>query len=237
MPQSGENSAISDEEKKTLHECKWKDCKKEHERAIQYSENGTVDRNGSYATDWVNAGLEPWILYGPGTKSGATLTDYRQETPKAKYAINAAAMNHPAYHTQKHHLISINLFKNVTKLSHNAKLIDYDVNHKNNGICLPTYIADIIQHDLQCHRGNHPSNLYNSKIAPHLKRIQNLCIKYCTGDLSCDTSSQKVLMEDLNNLSRRIETMVKTWKWLLRKNALQERIQSQAMLNQRNLQN
>src|SRR6267378_7555817 len=153
--------------------CKWEVCKKSHKSTINYPGGGTVARNSTYENDWVQAGLEPWEPNGTGKKSFATtdssqrLKDYRKETPKAKYAIGASRMQDPEYHTQKHHLISVNLFKGVKKLSKDAKLIGYDVNHKNNGVCLPTYVLDIVRHDLQCHRGSHPNNFYNSKIKPN----------------------------------------------------------------------
>jgi len=228
---------ISGQDNKPKHKCDWKDCSETHEKKISYPEGGTVSRNSSYEKDWVSAKLEPWEKYGPGLNSKATLSDYSAETPKAKYRFNAAAMNHPAYHTQKHHLISVNLFGNVTKLSHDAKLIGYDVNHKNNGICLPTYVIDIIQHDLQCHRGSHPNNLYNSKITPLLRNLEKICIRYCKVDSSCDAEPQKNLTDDLNALSRRIEMQIKTWKWLLRKDAINERQKSNDLYKQNSSNN
>lgn len=216
------------EDEPELFQCEWKDCpeKKVHRKKPDYPGGGTVARNSSYSSNWVSAGLEPWVKYGPGKDSKATLIDYRGETKKAAYAVTAAALEHPEYHTQKHHLISVNLFKNVSKLSHDAKLVGYDVNHKNNGICLPTYKIDIIRHDLQAHRGSHPNNHYNLKIEPLLEKLEEACIKYCELDIDGDTESQKELVEDLNRLSRRIEVQIKAWKWLLRKEATTERAES-----------
>jgi hypothetical protein len=140
---------------------------------------------------------------------------------------------HPAYHTQKHHLISVNLFDNVPKLSHDAKLIGYDVNHKNNGVCLPSYVADIVQHDLQCHRGSHPNNEYNVHITPLLREIENRCVTYCESDKAGEVAGQHKLMGDLNRLSRRIEGNIRTWKWLLRSDAKNERKQAADALAER----
>jgi hypothetical protein len=233
MTQVGEAIAIEVDvvENVQTHDCEWKECKKNHEKAITYPKGGTVERNGTYASDW--AAIEPWKLYGDGTDSKATLSDYRGETPGAAYAATAAAMTHPAYHTQKHHLISVKLFKDVKKLSHNAELIKYDVNDKANGVCLPSYVVDIVRHDLQCHRGSHRNDLYYDKITPLLKRIEDNCVKYCEADLDCDTTPQKELIADLERLSARTLSQVRAWKWLLRSNALAERLESRQKLASR----
>lgn len=230
MTEIGESIAIpgmpSSDKETPLVQCDWKNCNKAHEKKPGYPKGGTVERNGSYESDWVKAKLEPWDVYGAGKDSRATLEDYREETPAAKYAVTAAAMTHPEYHTQKHHLISVNLFDSVKDLSKNAELIGYDVNHKNNGICLPSYIVDIVRHDLQCHRGSHPKALYNDKIKPLLANMERKSLEYCKMDSDGDGESQAMLMDELNKLSQFIELRVKNWMWLLRKNALKERVQS-----------
>ena len=222
--------APSTDAKKTLVKCEWKDCKTTHENKPSYANDGVLTRSSGFAGTWVAAGLEPWVKYGPGTDSHATLEDYRQETPKAQYAAAAAAMKHPTYHTQKHHLISINLFKARPKLKHDAGLIGYDVNDVANGVCLPTYEVDIVQHDLQAHRGSHPNNLYNAKIAPLLKDIEEACVRYCESDTSGEVSRQKALTGDLERLSRKIEGRIRAWKWLLRTEAPAERSKAFARL-------
>lgn len=238
MTEIGESVAVpgmpSNEQEEKLTRCEWKTCNENHESELKYPKDGDVSRNSSYESDWVSAKLEPWDLYGAGTNSRATLEEYREETPAAKYAATAAAMKHPEYHTQKHHLISVNLFGGVGKLAKNAELIGYDVNHKNNGICLPSYIIDIVQHDLQCHRGSHPKALYNDKINPLLKRLQSRCLNYCELDINGNLESQKKLIDDLNRLSRRIEGKIKSWDWLLRKNAKKERVESNERYNNLN---
>jgi hypothetical protein len=178
----------------------------------------------------VAANLEPWVKYGDGIDSKATMHDFVAETPKAAYASTAAALKHPQYHTQKHHLISVNLFGDVPDLSDNAKLIGYDVNHKNNGVCLPTYVVDIVRHDLQCHRGSHPNNLYNVHISPLLSDEEQKCVEYCHADFDGKMDTQMSLIKRLNQISRRIESKVKSWQWLLRTEALSERQDSQAKL-------
>ena len=231
MSELGEGVAVAQIKEVQMQQCDWKKCKKTHEKSVTYPNNGKVERNGTYESDWVKAGLEPWELHGPGTDSKATLKDYQDETRAAKYAKTAAKIQHPAYHTQKHHLISVNLLSNVSKLGHNAKLIGYDVNHKNNGICLPSYTLDIVQHNLQCHRGSHPKALYNDKIDPLLRNLETRSLSYCELDIEGKVTMQKRLMDDLNGMSRRIETKIKEWKWLLRKDALAEREQSFARLS------
>lgn len=230
MAEMGERSAAAQDKEVQTHKCDWKKCKKTHEKEVSYPKTGKVDRNGTYESDWVKSGLEPWELHGPGNDSKATLNEYRAETPAAKYATIAAQMRHPEYHTQKHHLISVNLFSNVSILSHNAELIGYDVNHKNNGICMPSYVLDIVQHDLQCHRGSHPKALYNDKIDPLLRGLESRSLSYCKLDIQGESTMQTQLIDDLNDISRRAETMLKGWKWFLRKDALAERERSYARL-------
>jgi hypothetical protein len=210
--------------------CEWKNCKANHSEKPKYPANGTVDRNTSYATEWVSAKLEPWEKYGAGQPSHATLADYRNEVPSAAYAVSAAALQHPEYHTQKHHLLSVKLFSNVADLSHDAKLAGYDVNSANNGVCLPSFVVDIVRHDLQCHRGNHPNDLYYDKIRPLLREIEDRCVKYCQADLVGESVRQLSVVDDLDRLSERAERQLKNWRWLLRTNALAERIESRSRL-------
>ena len=221
------------EEDQNKISCEWKNCKVNHTKKPEYPKNGNTERNSSYNEDWVKAGLEPWEKYGSGTDSQATLNDYKDETPNASYTKPAASLTYPAYHTQKHHLISVKLFKNVKDLDHDAKLIGYDVNHKKNGICLPSYVVDIVQHDLQCHRGNHPNDFYYVNIVPLLAEAEKRCIKYCHSDISGRVENQKNLINDLNNISQRVESKIKNWKWLLRSEATNERKESRYQLANR----
>lgn len=237
MPEFNEKVAsfvlVSD----TLVKCEWHDCHTTHQRKPTYPKGGKVTRTNGYAQNWIAANLEPWKLRGPGKNPRATLPDFRNETPKAISAAIAAGKVHPEYLTQKHHLISINLFKDVTKLSKDAELIGYDANHKNNGMCLPNYVVDIVQHDLQCHRGSHTNALYNDKIKPMLRNLEKKSIHYCVMDVIGDASTQMTLMDDLNLISRRIEGKIKNWTFLLRKNALKERLESNSRFEQINTGN
>lgn len=208
--------------------CDWKKCKTNHTQDISYPAGGTVDKSGGYADDWVGANLEPWKKYGDGCDSLARRPDFLAETPGASYVATASALKHPAYHTQKHHLVSVKLFKDVPDLGHNGKLVDYDVNHKNNGVCLPSYVVDIVRHDLQCHRGNHPNSLYYDHVRPLLIALEERCIQYCHSDFDGDMTSQKTLVDGIDRLSRRTELQILAWRWLLRSDAAQERIDSKA---------
>lgn len=228
MTQVGEGIAVAVGNQTNTVDCVWKDCKKNHTKSVNYPKGGKVTRNGTYEANWVSAGLEPWVLKGPGKNSKSSLAEYRTETPAAAYAVTAAALSYPEYHTQKHHLLSVNFFDGVKKLAHNAELVGYDVNHKNNGICLPSYVIDIVQHDLQCHRGSHPKALYNDKVKALLTNLELRCIKYCEMENEGGVDNQKQLINDLNTLSERVASKITTWKWLLRSNALAERVSSQA---------
>lgn len=235
MTEAGELTARAGRRKKRdddpkLVSCSWKDCKKTHVKKPSYPDDGVLTRSSDFAKKWVAAGLEPWERWGDGENSFATLSEYRLETPKAAYAFTAAALKHPAYHTQKHHLISIKLFKNVPKLKHDAKLIGYDVNGVSNGICLPTYEIDIVQHDLQAHRGSHPNNLYNSKLQPLLKKAEEACVKYCETDPQGELESQMRLLGKLERIARTTESRIRTWTWLLRSDARAERARARARL-------
>jgi hypothetical protein len=210
--------------------CDWQDCLSNHAQKVPYPGGGKLDRSSGFAAAWVSAGLEPWVKYGDGIDSMPSAADYRAETKGASYVSTAAAMKFPEYHTQKHHLISINLFKNVAKLKHNATLISYDVNAPANGVCLPSFTLDIVRHDLQAHRGSHPNNLYNSKIQPLLEDLEQRSAKYCEPDREGECELQKQLLGDLDRLSRKVEARIHAWDWLLRSDALAERSDAYARL-------
>lgn len=210
-----------------LVKCDWMDCKTTHKKKPVYPKGGTVKKNTTYAATWVAAGLEPWKINGPGKNPRATMPDYLAETPGANYVSTAAALKHPEYHTQKHHLISASLFKDVSKLSHDAELVGYDVNHKKNGMCLPTYTLDIVQHGLQCHRGGHPGIYYES-VGKLLKNLQTECVKFCEMDINGDSSLQLTLLDQLNRISERIRGKILSWdkQYLVRASAILDRDES-----------
>jgi hypothetical protein len=218
----------SDEVPKGSEKCEWKNCKSNHTQKISYPGGGTVEKSNTYAAKWVAANLEPWQKYGAGQDSLAKKADYRDEVKSADYVNIAATLAHPAYHTQKHHLISAKLFNSVPDLTHNGKLISYDVNHVKNGACYPTFVADIVRHDLQCHRGNHTNDHYYSNIDPLMSDLEVQCLTYCNADFNGDKTSQIKLIKELNKLSEKCEKRIKTWTWLLRSNALDERKKSKS---------
>ncbi|WP_298776495.1 AHH domain-containing protein [uncultured Shewanella sp.] len=221
LKENKQNNKHKEDEDKT-HKCDWKDCKGKHKKPIHYPNNGVIKRDNVFAKKWVKAGLEPWVIYGAGKDTKATKEEYQSITKKMSDVNKAVNMQHPEYPTQKHHLISIKLFNNVLKLKHNAKLAGYDVNHHKNGICLPAFKFDIAQHDLQCHRGNHSNDHYYDKIAPYLKDIEKEIKKSCKNKNDYKQQSQEVISE-LNELSNDIKKNIISWKYLLRKKALEER--------------
>ena len=230
----GTSTGKTDEKENKKYKCDWKDCKGNHEKKVNYPGNGTVKRSNTFKNHWIEAGLEPWILNGPGKNSHATLADYKEEAENASYLVTAAAMMYPEYHTQKHHLISVNHFSSFSALKKNIELIGYDVNHKNNGICLPSFRADIVQHNLQCHRGRHPKSLYDDKVIPLLKKLEQKSKSLCDDDKKGTGESQKELINRLNRTSQLIEQRIKDWKYLLRSDALNEKKLSEERLKNLN---
>ena len=212
-----------------LFACEWKDCKVNHTSKPAYPSDGRVTRSSSYERDWAKT-EEPWLLYGPGTDSRATLEEYRAETPKAKYATVAAGMEHPEYHTQKHHLVSVSLFSSFARIRHNAVLVSYDVNAKRNGMCFPSYVLDIVQHDLQCHRGPHPKALYFDKIRGLLRELERSCASFCHSDAVGSAQTQAQLVAELDLIADRTRTQLRAWNWLLRGEAHEERRRSRDRL-------
>ncbi|MBN1961017.1 MAG: AHH domain-containing protein [Deltaproteobacteria bacterium] len=132
----------------------------------------------------------------------------------------------PTYMTEKHHAVSVKLFSNYSDLTHNAKLIGYNVNDKENGICLPCFIADIVRHDLQCHRSHHPP-AYNNRVSELLEELEQKSLTYCS------KNKQVVLKQKLENIARRTMTNIENWVpgWYLRSNAQKEREDSYANAN------
>ncbi len=53
------------------------------------------------------------------------------------------------YVTNNYHLIPIAAIEKFSKLSHNAKLIGFDINDGKYGICLPYFITDIFKKVIQ----------------------------------------------------------------------------------------
>jgi hypothetical protein len=208
-----------------LVDCEWKNCRKNHSTKPNYPNDGVVGYNNSYAEDWVNAGLEPWVRYKNGKDAKGTAKEYKKES--SRFADKASSLKYPQYHTHKHHLIPVKSIDKFNTLKHNAKLIGYDINHPNNGACLPTYQIDIVQHDLQRHRGSHPKK-YKKAVAKLLRSVEKMSSKYCILDSNGEKKQQLRLISDLNRKSKHIYELIKSWQLLVHKKALIYRARSQA---------
>ncbi len=103
------------------------------------------------------------------------------------------------------------------KLSHNAKLIGFNINDGKYGICLPYFITDIFKHDLQSHKTNHPN--YSMKVEDELEVIQEQCLTFCKNN------KQSSLERELTDLTDDLREYIANWDiaWLLRKSAIKDR--------------
>lgn len=206
--------------------CKWKGCRKTHSKEPDYPDDGDLERAGTETLNKAWQDIEPWRLWGDGNDTKVTRAEYKDETKNANYVDNAASMIHPKYHTQKHHLLSVKRFDNFPDLKLNAKLVSYDLNHKNNGACLPTYTLDIARHDLQRHRGSHSTKEYYSIVDELLRGVEKRCTRRCVTDINGESELQKELVSDLDRKSKRMYALIKTWKVLLNKKGLEYRKKS-----------
>lgn len=229
-----------EEKEKKKFKCDWKNCEGGHKTNInkKYSRNGSINKGKStsgeeYENEWVSVGLEPWVKNGGyGADPMMTREDYEAEFPKGVKPRTAGlidkAMKSPKkYVTQKHHIISVGLFKNFSNLSNNAELIGWNVNDKTNGICLPYFTGDIVRHDLQCHRGQHPA-LYNKNLSAMLRKLEKKCLKYCN-------NNQRELVSKLDMYSKRVEGHILNWTegWFIRASAEKERALSYDILDKK----
>lgn len=224
------NNNKSEEDDEKTYKCDWKNCKGKHKKPIDYAKNPAnpkdsknLERSNNYSDKWVKAGLDPWVIHGAGMNTKATREEYLSETKKIDDVNKAVNMKHPEYPTQKHHLISVNLFSRVPKLKHNAILSGYDVNHPNNGICLPAFRFDISQHDLQCHRGPHSKSLYNDKIEVFLRDLEKDTVSICSKSNENNKNHHNILTKELNDLSDLIKKRINKWQYLLRTKAKEDR--------------
>lgn len=176
---------------KERFECDWMDCKS-HDTDINpiYPRDGEpCDKSTTYSKKWVKAGLEPWVLRGHtgrDIKSKVTWDMYwalgKGIGKKPKSAVvrdDWELVQKDLYSTQKHHLISVHLMPSYEKLSHNAKLVGYNINSKENGICLPYYQMDMVKHDLPAHRGSHAEEYYDKHVKKYLEELELEIISYC----------------------------------------------------------
>lgn len=209
--------------------CQWQDCKTKHDKPIKYVNNGRTTRRLGFNKQWENEQLQPWLLQGAGQALPTPFHDPKHDawelgfkgfiSPISRQRMKQSATNPSAgspYPVQAHHLIPVSIFSQTPKLKKNIELIGWDVNDKENGLFLPVFAPDMLRHDLQMHRGPHPSN-YKELIQSELIEIEDECLNHCK------TGNQKQLIKRLNKLSNRINLKVKNWdpKYLLREDSLQ----------------
>jgi len=215
------------EEKEKLFKCEWKNCQGKHTSDVNdsYPKNGSVKRGktssgNDYSSDWVSKGLEPWAQGKQKHDPKATFDDYKNDLqrvgtikPKNKSSIdsNLKLIKAGKYKTEKHHIISIHLFDNLSSLAHNCKLIGYNVNDFKNGICLPYFVPDIVRHDRQAHRSSHPP-AYDKNAMKLLENLQTRAEDFCSAEL------QEKLVRAMNKTSDRIRDHIINWDkgWTLR---------------------
>jgi hypothetical protein len=204
------------------YKCDWKNCKGGHKKKIKYPNNGRTAKNSTYSDDWKAKGLEPWDLYGASNVTSESYEDYANEltsinkTAKGHIEFSMSESGH--YTTQKHHIIPAGVADKFTILKKNIKLVGWDINDKENGLCLPFFVNDIKRHGLQCHRGGHPKK-YNKVVADILESIED------DSKNLCSTENHKALLKDLELSSQQIKKKILSWSnsFLLRSTAKQEK--------------
>jgi hypothetical protein len=236
-----------EEEEEKLYTCEWKDCEGNHTSDINkdYPRDAVLKRGKAksgeeYADEWINNGLEPWVVnksqkHDPNADWDVYKDDLQPKDPvkdQNKYFIdlNVELSKKGQYVTQKHHLISQHFFTSSTfaDLAKNCELIGYNINEKENGICLPYFVPDIVRHDLQCHRGHHGFTQYNDNVGILLTDTQKDSIELC------GTDNQEELITSLNELSEKIKSHILKWNvgWEVRSKAHKNRSEAYARINQ-----
>jgi len=162
----------------------------------------------------------PWDLLGPGKPLpdifrdpkykawelgyGKTALPFSDDT-KTKIAVSIANPNAgDAYPVQVHHLIPVSSFGTSKNLDNNACLLNLNINDANNCILLPELSADVHRHDLQIHRGSHPTD-YKKTVDQLFNNIEK---KMC---FLLSIRQKKKLIQDLNKLSNDIEKAIRLW--------------------------
>ncbi|PYF79196.1 HNH/ENDO VII superfamily nuclease [Marinomonas alcarazii] len=211
--------------------CQWQDCKTKHDKTIKYVNNGRTTRRLGFNKQWKNEQLQPWLSRGAGQALPAPFHDPKHSawelgfkgfiSPLSRQRMKQSAANPSAsspYPVQGHHLIPVSVFGSTQfkKLRKNIRLIGWDVNDSENGIFLPVFAPDMLRHDLQIHRGPHPSN-YKELIQSELIEIEGECLNHCKN------GNQKQLIKELHDLSEEIKGYIEDWdpKYLLREDSLQ----------------
>lgn len=146
-------------------DCGWKDKCQKHQRAISYPNGGVLERGD--LSGWPH----PSSL---GLKENSTKINDTHTTQKL-FGQQVTAQN---YRFQRHHVIPVEVFKNISDLKTNLGLLGYNINiHSENGICLPFRPQDLVWHHLQFHRGSHPA--YTTIVQSKVQKIMNECGQYC----------------------------------------------------------
>jgi hypothetical protein len=235
MTQVGEGVAVMlmlPESTSTIYNCDWrctpgqsgKHDGKWHMADPPYPKGGKAERDDGAPKSWKDThNLVPWLYpeKADGVDSYHTDREYHiaRGSPASSYP-------YPTYATEGHHCISCDLFKEseYPELVHNALLLGYDVNCKENGYHVPAYVVDIVCHDLQHHASSHtwsaPAPLkydLDEKSAPLLTQLQERQYKYCTSDPEGKAESQKRLLADLHAVSDIVRGKLKRWRWYLTK--------------------
>ena len=166
--------------------CSWKMCDKKHKFKIKYPNKGVVDR--STLKEWSH----PFI--------------YSKDTPKFQKDLLSMddILKSITYAYQRHHVIPCGVYSKVKRLSHNLKLINYDINNEmDNGISLPADPKDMVWHDLQYHRGYHSS--YNKIVLADMKELQSNILKFCAND------DQGELLKEVEKKVKKYKTKILNW--------------------------
>jgi hypothetical protein len=153
--------------------CGWKTCKKNHNIVQTYINNGETVRK-HLDSGWTPPWLEPKNTGGP---FGPV----------------------PMYTFQRHHVIPVNVIRDLKDVGHNLTLIGWDINNYSlNGICLPDSNKDITRQDLPVHRGCHKN--YDKRVKKVMERMhqewKNLCDPH---------PNQDKLFEDVCKLSDQLQ--------------------------------
>jgi hypothetical protein len=214
-----------------FHDCPWR-CTtnqsgphpdKWHRKAPEYPEGGNSSRDNGAPKSWKDAGLVPWLHpeKDDGVNSFHAGTDYhiKRHSPAKSYAF-------PTYATEGHHCISCEAFSEseYPALVHNALLMGYDINCRENGFHVPAFVVDIVSHDLQHHASSHtwsePAPLeydLDDKLRGYLAQLQEWSLQYCRLDLMGETQAQQKILEDLHALSDLVRRRIKSWSFFLTK--------------------
>ena len=216
----------------TIHGCEWRCAPgqtgkhdfKCHLKEPSYPKGGKAERDDGAPGRWKDTHyLVPWLYptKDDGIDSLHENKDYHIARGKA-----ASAYPYPEYATEGHHLVSCDLFKEseYPELVHNALLMSYDVNCKENGYHVPAFIVDTVSHDLQHHASSHawsePAPLeyeLDHKAAPLLAQLQERSYRYCQSDPQGTITAQALIIEDLKQVSDVVRGKIKRWTWFLTK--------------------